>query len=130
MDLGECLKRRAQRQAPGSSELNAQHHRAGAVQLIFERVDNRRMVVARVVDAIARKKVDDAPAIGSEQLSSHASFIGDIHPEQAKQLDPLGIHIVGVSICRDDISDWHHEMVLKFREREGSPRLRLTGKIL
>jgi hypothetical protein len=62
------------------------------------------MVVTRIVDAIARKEIEDPAAIRGEQLRSHATFIAQIHLEQSEQLDPLRIYVVTIGTCGQSFS--------------------------
>ena len=73
-----------------------QHRGTGAVQLFLEGGDDRRMIVAGVVHAVAGKEIENPAAIGGEQLAPRAALVLHVHLQQVEQLDPLRIHVVGV----------------------------------
>ncbi len=43
-----------------------QHGWPAAVQFIFQRLDDVRVIVSSIVNAVAEKKIKDAPTVGSE----------------------------------------------------------------
>ena len=73
-----------------------QHRRAAAVEFLFERGDDRRVVVAGVVDAITRKKVEDTAAVGGEELHTGAAVVVHVHLQQVQQPHPLRVDVVGI----------------------------------
>jgi hypothetical protein len=54
------------------------------------------MVVAGIVNAISRKKIEDAPPFRCVKLRPDAPFIADVHLEHVEQLSPLRIHALRV----------------------------------
>ena len=52
-----------------------QHRRPGAIQFLLERRDDRGMIVAGVVDAVAGEKIENAAAVGREQFCSGAALV-------------------------------------------------------
>src|SRR6476620_5594097 len=52
-----------------------EHRRTTAIQLFMQGCNNAGMIVAQVVDAITRKKVQNPPAVGRKQLRAHASRV-------------------------------------------------------
>src|ERR1700687_142823 len=55
------------------------------------------MVVAYVVNAVARQKIKDASSICSEQFGSQATLIPHVHLQQIEQPHPLRVHMSCVS---------------------------------
>ena len=88
-------------------DVTLQHYRPRLVQFIFEGGHDRWVIVARIMDRVAGKKIEDSKAVRGEQFRSHAAFIAEVHFEQAEQLDPVGIHVVSITICGETFSDWH-----------------------
>ena len=54
--------------------------------------------MARIVDAIPRKKIEDTVSLCGEQLCSCAVFVVDVHLQQTQQLDPMWIHMVCIAV--------------------------------
>ena len=66
------------------------------------------MIVAYIVNTVSGKKVQNATAIGREQLSSRASFIADSKVQHVQQLHPLWVHVLGVEgVGRDVFCKMH-----------------------
>ena len=74
-----------------------QHRRAAAVQFVFQRVDNARMVVARIVNAVSGKKIEIAVTVFRPQLRSQTALVMHIHVQQIQQSDPLRIDVLCIS---------------------------------
>ena len=58
-----------------------QHRVTASIDSSLNCGNNLRMIMPSVVDAIAGKEIDDAPATG-EQLSARAAIIADVYPQQ------------------------------------------------
>jgi hypothetical protein len=56
------------------------------------------MIVSRIVNAIPGKEIENAAAAVSKQLDALAALVSDIHPQQVKQIHPLGIYVPAVKI--------------------------------
>ena len=54
----------------------------------------RGVIMAGVVDAIAREEVEDDAAVRGKKLLSFAAVIGDIHIENVEQLNPLAFYVL------------------------------------
>jgi hypothetical protein len=54
------------------------------------------MVVAGVVDAIAGKKVQDAPPVFSKEFAAGATLVANVHVQDVQQRNPLRIYILFV----------------------------------
>jgi len=93
-----------------------QHDGAGAVEFVFESLNDGGMVVAGIVNAEAREEVDDAAAIGSGELSSGAAAVGDVHLEQVEELGPLRVYEIGIAVGGYCFGNWHVD------NNKGAPR--------
>ena len=80
-----------------------EHCRTVAVELMFERGDHVRMIVAYVVDAIAGNKIQNPAPFGGVKFGTHTARIFDVHLQHIEQPRPLGIHIFFVQrfVIRD-----------------------------
>ena len=80
------------------------HRRPVALQLLTDRRNHRGMVMACVVNAIAREKVEDASAIVGKELASETSPVANVHLQQVQQSHPLRIDVFRVKFA-DRASD-------------------------
>jgi len=70
-----------------------QHRRPSALQLLFERCNDARMIVTRIMHAISRKKIEDRPSVIDMQFDALTAIVLDIHLQQIEKLCPLRIHM-------------------------------------
>lgn len=73
-----------------------EHCRAAPVQLVFYRVNDRRVIVAEIVNAIAGEEIQYALPFAGEQLGPNATFIMNIHLQQFQQARPLRVHSIRI----------------------------------
>jgi hypothetical protein len=52
------------------------------------------MIVTRIVNAVARQKVQEAAAVFREQLTAEAALALDVHAQQVEQRDPMRVHVI------------------------------------
>ena len=74
-----------------------QHRRTAAIQFIFQRLNNPRMIVPGVVHTVSGQKVQVALAVLAEQFGAGTALVAHIHVEQFQQAHPLWIHELCVS---------------------------------
>jgi hypothetical protein len=77
-------------------DVTLQHCRPGGLQFLDESVDDVGMIVAGVVDAVAGEEVEDDAAVVGVQLGADTATIAEVHAEEAKEADPLGIDEVAI----------------------------------
>jgi hypothetical protein len=70
-----------------------QHCRTTPVQFVFQRLNNVRMAVPRVVNAVPRQEVEDSSCVPGKKLCSRAAFIPDIQSQQVQQRHPLRVDV-------------------------------------
>ncbi len=103
-----------------SSYVTLQHGWAASVEFGVERIDDLRVVVAEVVNAVSGEEVEDGTAVGGAQRFSAALDVVGIHFEQVKQADPLRIDVLQIGnlagrAVRDSAFTAHAEGVLILR---------------
>src|SRR5579859_6993102 len=74
-----------------------QHRRAGFVELTMESLDDRRMVVAGVVDAIAAEEIQNPASVCGMQHLAAALGVGAVQVEQVQQIYPLRVDVLFVT---------------------------------
>ena len=74
------------------------HRRATAFQFALQCLHHRRMIVTDIVNAVSRKKIEDAPSILGEQFHSQAALITDIHLQQIKKPHPFRVYPLGIAL--------------------------------
>ena len=79
-------------------DMTLQHGRARCIQLLLQRSDEARVIVADVVNAIAGVEVEDAPTVGRVQLCAFAARILDVHLQYVEQSRPLGVDVALISL--------------------------------
>jgi hypothetical protein len=58
-----------------------QHRGAIEVQFVLERANDSGMIVADVVNAVARIEIENTLGVGSEYFGTEASSVANIHTE-------------------------------------------------
>src|ERR1700722_6768105 len=58
------------------------------------------MIVANIVNAVPGEEVENSPPLIGEEFNSQATFIADIHLQQAEQPHPFGVHSLGIALRR------------------------------
>ena len=76
--------------------MTLQHSRAAPRQFVLQICNDVRVIVPTIMHTVARKEVQNHPAIGSCQFHALAARVLRIHSQQFEQSDPLGIDVVGV----------------------------------
>jgi len=56
-----------------------QHRRTATVHFIFQSLDNVRVVVSNVMNAVSGEIIENTPAVRGEELSSKAAVILHVH---------------------------------------------------
>ena len=51
----------------------------GSIEFVLKRLDQPRVIVPNIVDAIARNEIEDGPAIGRLEFGPGAARVADIH---------------------------------------------------
>ena len=57
------------------------------------------MIVPRVVNAIARKKIEKPASILGVQLRSLAAHVADVHLKHIQQTRPLRVYVLRIEVC-------------------------------
>jgi hypothetical protein len=70
-----------------------QHRRTAAQEFVLHRGDNRGVVVAGIVHAVAGQEIEDAPSVGRVQFRAGARFVSRIHLQQVQHPHPLRVHM-------------------------------------
>src|ERR1700693_389955 len=79
-----------------------QHRWTALVQFFLQRFNNVRMMVACGVDAVARQKSENPPAIFGVELRPQTARIPDVQPKHVQQACPLRIDAILVARIRGD----------------------------
>jgi hypothetical protein len=73
-----------------------------------ERLNNRRVIVAGVMDAISGKEIENAAAIAREELGSDTALVASIHLQDFEQPHPVRVDMIcvervesGGCVCQD-----------------------------
>jgi hypothetical protein len=79
-----------------------QHRRPLAIELALERLDQRGVVVAQIVYAIPREKIENDAAVARLKLCAAAPCISDVHLQHVEQPAPLRIDVlvIGAAVLR------------------------------
>jgi hypothetical protein len=91
-----------------------QHARTAAIQLLLQRGDDGRVIMARVVYAVPGEKIEDAPAVLGLQFGASATLVANVHPQYIEESNPLRIHIFPIQILMqltrrtEFFFKWHH----------------------
>jgi hypothetical protein len=96
----ECLANPAARQRTQSlgqftgslRHMALQHRRTLPVQLVFYGANDCRVIMAEIVNAVTRKKVEYAAPFRGEELSSNTAFILNIHLQELQKPNPLRVY--------------------------------------
>jgi hypothetical protein len=85
-----------------------QHGGTASIQFVVERLYNRRVIVACVMDAVAGKEIENAPAIAREELGSDTAVVASIHLQDFEQPHPVRVDMIciervesGGCVCQD-----------------------------
>ncbi len=73
-----------------------QHRGPGAVQFIFQRGQDRRMIVPGIVNAVAGEEVENACSFRGDEFDARAALVTYIHLENVQQFYPLWIDVLTI----------------------------------
>ena len=87
------------REPPGEfGNVALQHRRPAPVEFALQSLDNARMVMAGVVDAIAGQKVQNAAPIRGEQRRTGAAVVRRVHAQNVEEANPLRIYVQAIKL--------------------------------
>jgi hypothetical protein len=102
-----------------------QHGGPGGLQLANELADDVWMVVAGVVDAVAREEVEDDASVFGMQFGTVTGAVFDVHPEKAEESNPFRIDEVTVGVVGG--SSWVGE-TFRLQKFQGQEKVTSAGK--
>src|SRR5579884_2396097 len=74
-----------------------QHRRPVAIELALQRLDQPRVVVTQIVDAITREEIENDPAVARLEFCAAAPCVSDVHLQHVEQPAPLRIDITVIA---------------------------------
>ena len=77
-----------------------QHGRAAPVEFVVQCLDDRRVIVSNLVNAVSGKEIEDDVTFGGGQFRSEALAILRLHLQQVEQPYPLRIHVFDIGLQR------------------------------
>jgi hypothetical protein len=73
-----------------------QHGWTCAIQFLVERLYNRGLIVASVMDAVSGEKIENAAAIAREKLGSGTALVTNVHLQDFEQSYPVRVYMIRI----------------------------------